>query len=152
MNLDTLDVLFAIPTRKFIVNALNRPACGVTVPAVNPGSSGGTAEQPSTVKYMEDVASGVPATARPSGVVPGALHGVKSAVVVAAPHAAGVSSGARGPPFEWIFSFAKRRLRRIHRRRRQLARRGIRMRFQRDLELIPVCASSPFPPSSRYSR
>ena len=37
-------------------------------------------------------------------MIPGALHGVKSAVVTAGPQTAGLSSGARGPPFRWILS------------------------------------------------
>ncbi len=58
---------------------------------------------------------------------PGALHGVRSAVVVAGPHAAGVSSGARGPPFRRMRQFAERERRVLQELRRQLPGRGVRL-------------------------
>ena len=49
-----------------------------------------------SAKNDDGVASGVPVTTSPSGVVPGALHGVKSAVVIARPQAARGATAARG--------------------------------------------------------
>ena len=75
---------------RFIVNVLNFAAFGVTVPATKPGLNGTGLEQPATSKNDDGVASGVPAISRFSGagVTPGALQGVRSAVVSADPHMA----------------------------------------------------------------
>src|ERR1700728_1696075 len=92
---------------RFIVNALYWPAWGVTVPAVNPGVKGVGWTQPVTSKDDDDISSGVPASNSPSDVTPGALHGVRSAVVSAGPHTAGLAIGARGPPLRWILASLK---------------------------------------------
>ncbi len=133
MDLDALDELFAILTRqRFSVNALNCPACGVTVPATNPGANGaGPDAQPSTSKNDDGVASGVPATDSPSGVIPGALHGVKSAGRDRRPAHRGVIDRRAGAAVQVDLQFAERRLRVFQELRRQLPRRGVRLALTR---------------------
>src|ERR1039457_6845207 len=60
----------------------------------------------STLNELDGYASGVPAigSVPESPPNPGVLHGVRSALVVAAPHVCGLASGARGPPFNLSFS------------------------------------------------
>ena len=70
------------------MNGLNAPATGETMPPVNAGAN--PPPQPSSIESeLDGSASGVS----------GALHGIKSDVVVNTPHDCGVANGALGPPF-----------------------------------------------------
>src|SRR5450759_2309966 len=72
---------------KASVNGLNPPAWLLVVPAANDGANCG-AGQPVTAKALLGV----------EARLNGALHGVRSAFVTAAPHVLGFASVARGPP------------------------------------------------------
>ena len=104
MDLDALDELFAVLAGEVQRKSAERARLRRDGARREPGLERRRARTPSTSKNEDGVASGVPAIESPSGVAPGALHGVKSVVVTAGPQTAGLSSGARGPPLKWTFS------------------------------------------------
>src|ERR1700704_3991326 len=76
------------------LNGLNAPACGLAVPAANPGANSGAPHPPppgpwATSKDAEGVAGGPDC---------GADHGVIVEPTVKVPHAGGVFNAAVSPP------------------------------------------------------
>jgi hypothetical protein len=75
-----------------IVNGLNPPAWILAIPAVNDGENGNGSEH--GLPFGPDTTSNV--EVEPTGSLP--VHGTIDALVVYAPHKAGVLNGARFPP------------------------------------------------------
>ena len=149
MDLDPGEVLFAVLAGEVQRERAKRTGLWADGPRRNPGLNPGAPEQPSTSKNEDGVPSAVPATVNPSGVRPGALHGVKSVVVTAGPHAAGLSNDALGPPLRLIFSSLNGNCGLPRNFVVSCPVAGFASTNPCALILIPVFASAPVPPSSR---
>ena len=129
MDLDALDELFAVLTGEVQRERAELPRLRRDRPRHEPRAQTAAATRATLSRRRTTTAShpACPRTNNPSGVIPGALHGVKSAVVTAGPQTAGLSSGARGPPFKSIFSSLNGVCGIFQELRRQLPRRGVRL-------------------------